>query len=249
MTDWYKIKRILVWTQQVYPPIDPVPTGSIVYYKLKKDLKDYSWNWYDLKASWNNYTQSNGYTTLSWWTHFYNSNQLIVVNPSSSNPYSIVCCLRNFNTNYSNSGYQCQAWVITAYFSWNPQWWYKQHLCIANWYRSYSEPVWTIMKNVLSSTYNDSDTGTWLSITWNDWVHLVVTYNWSKIILYKNWVSVWEKSYPSFASSSYTWICIWYAPYWTSYWPDARYYRWDIKELAIFNRVLTSAEIQTYNWA
>lgn len=57
---WYKVKRRLIWTQQVRPDIWKPWTNTLAYYPFISDLKDYSGNWYD-------------FTTYSWTTTFVNN--------------------------------------------------------------------------------------------------------------------------------------------------------------------------------
>ena len=70
-----KIKKVYLGTQQIRPNNNP---NRLVWYKLNWDLKDSSWNWYDLTNAW-----STTFTTLSSWKqvlNIQNTNEVLPIN-------------------------------------------------------------------------------------------------------------------------------------------------------------------------
>ena len=116
MTDWYKIKKKYVWTQQVRP-------NSWLKLELKLDFsvdttfKDYtywytSWSWLQIDTSngwvtsaWSSYWNGSVYKTISWWAKkVWTRVQFNFLNTSTSSTRWGWICLYPFN---SSLAYWC----------------------------------------------------------------------------------------------------------------------------------------------
>lgn len=81
------------------------------------------------------------------------------------------------------------------------------------------------------------------NVSQNVWTHVACTYNGSTQKIYFNWTEVWSQSYSSSISSDTNSLILWYY-YWQAY--D---FQWNIDEVGIWNRWLTSSEVtELYNW-
>lgn len=231
---------VYIWKERQREPGDK----TVVYYKFNWDIKDYSWNWYDLTGS---PTINNWYITLSG-NRLYNSSSSISWDSSSN--YTVVAWLRNFNTSYSNSLYRCQAWVLSAYTSDLSGSFPLTYLGIANGVAN--TPVWTVMgTNALWTAYADGSwNNTTIMVNGNTWTCVIVTLDRANNMtyFYKNWntsyvfakTGAWTSS-----DSPTTWIQVWIV-WGTSYWGNARYYFGDMGEIILEKKKWTTDEISSY---
>lgn len=237
-------KAVYVWTTKIRPTDWTPWADTIVYYKFNGDIKDYSGNGYHLTG---NPTINNGYITLSA-NQLYNSSSAIAWN--SSYNYTVIAWLRNFNTNYSNSLYRCQAWVLSAYAPSVYNYFPLTYLWIAN--GVWDTPVWTVMgTNALWTTYADGSwNNTWIMVNWSSWTCVLVILDRStnRTTFYKNWsttASFTKTSAWTSWDSPTTWIQVWIV-WWTQYWWNARYYFWDMWEIILEKKKRTMQERTNY---
>lgn len=239
----YKGDELLVWWECITPPND-----IIFYYPLKWDIKDYSWNWYDLtKRNWNLSYNDNTYITVSWSIELINSSSALAVNMNNDS-YTFACTLRNFPTDYWNRWYQPSAWLCLEYFTGTPQW-VKWIWTIANWWnnswsssdRSHRWEVYPECRWWWNSNF------TWVFVTWNQWKKLIYTYNKNtnekKIYLENNaFFSITEST-----KNSWTWVVLFNRPY-GNYDASSRFYHWDAKNFILTKWVWTQEDFDWYLW-
>ena len=243
-----EIKKFLLWQNLIRPKSQP--SDTIFYYPMKWDIKDYSWNGYDLTVrQWSINYNDNTYITVPGSTELVNSSAGIAVDMNNYS-YTFACTLRNFPTNAYDWWYQESAWVCAQYFTGVPQW-VNWILEVNNWWSWWwdswtsAQLAWSISPFFWSCNAWNNDR-TWIYITWSEWKKIICTYD--KTTWVRNmylWTSLtYSKS--SWSKNSWTWVVLFHQPYW-SYWPSYRFYKWDAKNFILTKWVWGSGEIQRYN--
>lgn len=157
MTDWYKIKRVLVWQgweeKQIYPAGWKPWSNTIAYWKYESNLND---------SSWNNHTLSN-YNSISY----------------STNPYAVNLTSSNYlyfnNTDTFNKDFTFNTWVYftSRASSGSPlmsqgSWW-NNHVLYAQVANNGFLWVW-----VFSQDYSWT-----IQVPLNTWTNICVSFNYS----------------------------------------------------------------------
>jgi len=186
MTDWYKIKRVLIWQnweeKQIYPAGWKPWENTIAYYPLNWNANDLSWNG-------NNGTASN-ITWNSWWdggcASFNGSNSYISI-PSLTTP-------SNTTINFRVKTTQSSEWEFIQ-------------LCSS----TQSFEVRIISWKARLELWNNPQTPYQItgSTTINDWVwhNICSTKDWTSYILYVDWTQ--DSTGTSSFSMSYSNNRIW----------------------------------------
>lgn len=247
MTEGYKVKKIYLGNQLVWPDEGWKPSSStVVYFKFDWDVKDYSWNNYNLTIDWWTPTYHSHYITIGW-HRLYNSSSSITWDTSSD--YTVVAWLRNFQTGRESSLYRAQAWILSAYTSSVSTQFSLTYLGVAN--GAYNTPVWTIMwTNALWTYYTEAGNNSGILITWSDWICVVVTLdrNGNVTRFYKNWnaTPVFTKTSAGLSTDTpTTWIQV--GIVWGTNWGwNARYYYGDMWEIILEKRMRSTDEISKY---
>ena len=199
MTDWYKIKRVLVWQnwqeKQIYPAGWKPWSNTIAYYKFNGNWNDSSWNWLNLTM--NNVT----YSTLSSW---------ISVAYFNGSAYWLNTSLSKTLTEWTQSIWICKSRntdseTFTQIGSVSP----------TDWEWSI-KTYWTSTGNIWTTLYYWGFIYRWYNNTWISnwtWIHVVVVWWSGGNKLYVNWQQVtlsyvyWNSS-TSFGSRAFTILSI-----------------------------------------
>jgi hypothetical protein len=232
---WYKVNKIRVGTKQVRP--ETIPTSWLLWYRpLQSDLKDASWNWKDW--SWYSGTGSFGtqwnykwaYVTRASSSPWKSTQHIVTPVVRSSLPISI--CVWICYTQMSDS-----YWLWRGSFtSQNP----NAQYFITQWLRSAdNKNPYAVVNNVGYKLSSSAPTA-------NTWYFIVITYDWSSLKYYLN--GSLTNTLSSSANNIWDWAfrfwCAWYDGNEHAYW----WTTWYIRHCAIYNRVLTDAEVlQFYN--
>jgi hypothetical protein len=232
MTDWYKIKRILVGTQQVYPAGWKPWANTIAYYPLQSDANDYSWNGRNLTNSW---------ITFSDWVGVFNG---------SSQGYYTNQSLFNKSQPFTYS-----VWVNpTSIPSWNSSDWpYASNLVMI--YQSGDKSTHDKMLWLCDSNkwywYNYYNWRCEAYASWvqtNTWNHLVFVFDWTTNTVYLNWAA-WT---PVACWGSYTWYSSATLLIWDSQDTSAtqlKKFYWKLSNVIIESTSWTAQEVSAYyNW-
>jgi hypothetical protein len=233
MTDWYKIKRILVWQwwqeKQVYPAGWKPWANTVAYYPLTSNFNDASWNSRNLTntnvstttLSWvlcAYFNGSNSYLTYSWFA-LWNTARTInlwlnYIRPNSSSDRLWIIHIANPSANTQASLY----WSLWSQIKTSTT------ICTADWYNSSAE----------SQTATISS---WL------WYNLVITQEWTTVKLYLNWdLKFTISSYPNQQA----------APSWRRLWASCRsidinqYFKWYLSSVILENKVWSTDDIANY---
>lgn len=222
---WYKIKRILVGTQQVRP--EKIPTSWLLWYRpLQSDLKDISGN------------GKNG--TWQWWTWWFST-----VGWKTGARVTESSYLRQY---YISTQITTIPWVKTLL-----GWWYFDYLktgtynfeCLMWWATSSSNDAYLWMREwcLIGSTTNmsyvrDDDT---VRSTGTRYC-LAYTQSLTEWKIYLNWNLIKTVSWTYSSNTISSNLLLWAAKY------DGQWMSWYIRHCAIYNRSLTDAEVlQFYN--
>lgn len=221
MTDWYKIKRVLIWQgwveKQIYPAGWKPWANTVAYYPLNSttNFTDQSWNGYDLTNSWGSIT------TFNWVSCAYYS--------GSTSVYSQNTSITFWTTRTINF------WVYVASNRQNPIVWTWAYS-----YWAYSTIVLWLTPNGYASISNYQNY--WLDGTKNlswGWVNMVWVVNWSDWKVYTNWqleLSWW------YTLNSWSQLKIW----WRLGGSGSEYFQWYVNEIILENKERTAQEISDY---
>ena len=242
-----KLSRCYLWDQLLVGGecITP-PNDMLFFYPFNWDIKDYSWNWYDLTINQWSVSFTDDYATTSWnYVELVCNNNNLQVN-TATNDYTFAVTLRNFDTSNRCWIYQASVHICSSY---SRNMWYS--FSIANWWNwwwssSDRSLAWAIMCGWMwwSTWWNNCRTWAW--VTWSEWKKIIGIYDKtnSKSYLYCNWTLIYESS--SWWTASWTWVNLFYTPY-QSYCNDARTYRWDVKNMVMCSKKFTQEDIDRYN--
>jgi len=220
MTDWYKIKRVLIWQgwveKQIYPAGWKPWTNTIAYYPLKEDFNDHKWTW----TSYNLTNNGWSITTFNWVPCAYYS--------GSTSVYSINTSISFWTTRtivfwgyLLNTGTAPVVWTgIYSYNSLSTRavWYWGSKASISN-YQNY----W------MDGTSN---------VYWK-WVNIVWISDWSKMELYVNW-----QLEASWSNTLYAWsqLKIW----WRLWGMWSEYFTWYVNEIILEDKAWTTQEVLDY---
>ena len=234
---WYKVKKIRVGTKIVRP--ETIPLNWLLWYRpLQSDLKDASWNWKD----WSWYSGTGSFETVWWktWARMTVSNTTYSLS-SQHIITSLTYCQRPISICY---------WIYPYTANDN-------YPMIWNWDTSTSSIILTVASNPrrIVSYLNWNSFGRYKA---NDYTLTLNAWNCIWFSSDANWTQ-WYISWQPVASSLYDWtypttlVSSWlnvkigswqYSGYWSKY----HWVNWIMREVAIYNRVLTDAEVlQFYN--
>ena len=183
MTDWYKIKKVLIWQgwveKQIYPAGWNPWANTLLYLPLESDIKDYSWNNRDVSTnSW--MTQSTVWGKAcyvvgnTWWINLWTW-ALSWIKPSTN---QFTFSLR-INVSSTSSPNRC-------YFEW----------AVYNQYRLYLGREYNTKKPRFLVIKNNADNMTVMNnAAWdNQWSLITFTINDGTVNFYINWVK--DSHYP-----------------------------------------------------
>lgn len=231
MTDWYKIKRILVrqnnQEKQIYPAKykrEPDASRTLLYLPLESDATDMSWN------SRTTTTSSVTYTTVGWvtsshvWTTWW-----ISVWPewfiSASESRQTISFL--YYSTYSSTS------ARRIMFEWRNE---NVSFCVFtdNWSTYFK--FWYVWGDYT------------IPFTANSWNVITITWDSSAFKFYKNGSLVTTRSWSSTPWRSWTYTTVkaqnvmcWRD--WPSYWESCN---WNMRELIFENKVRTAQEVSDY---
>lgn len=219
---WYKVKRIMLGTQQVRPSL-PIPTDWLLaYYPLKSDANDHK---SDLWVSWTTYNGTWGWTA-NYWTVWWKtaalfskwSNYINTWLTRTSTPTSIALFF------YHTTGNDWETPIGNP--SWNSQYWYA--IRSGNSGTAWRVNNWTWTNKVIPAQNS------------NEWINLVLTIDSWHTEVYKDWVSIFSENTGTNAS----WGSFYIASYWTctGYWFNGY-----IRDVMIFNKILTAQDALNYS--
>ena len=219
---WYKIKRILVGTNQVRPSWWTPWANTIAYYPLTENLNDYSGHWYNWSFSSWTITYQNGYATLNSASITFNGSNWYKYNDNLT-----ICYWWRRKSTWN-------IWISIWWWNWpspyDKGWWLQIYSYSSSWW------IWAEHVNYTSgSTPSNYSTGIASFDTTNR--HLwVVTYNNStqKMTLYINLQQVKQVS-----AGSWTRL-----PYWAIVWQG--WSNWDMSNIIFENKARTAQEISEY---
>ena len=221
MTDWYKIKRVLIWQnnqeKQIYPATWNPWANTVAYYPLTDDFNDHKWSWtlYNLT--------NNGWslTTLSW----------------------VKCAYYNWSSYSSNSSisfWSTRTLLAWCYLLWN---WMIAYTGTYNSSRYnllalFSNNSWKLNVSDLQVTwFNTSSTylNQWVLLAW-----IVDGQSTSTMKMYINW-SLYNESSRNYWSTDTSWLWVW-----RKYDINSDYLTWYISNLIIENKAWTAQEVLDY---
>jgi len=186
-----EIKKIVVFpdgvTEKQIRPVWWKPwVNTIAYYPLNSTYtnKDQSWN------------NRNGTTT---WTLTYSDNYCQF---TSGNYISIPTSIP-----YGTNPFTLSIWFNSPNVSWHQNWFYNQFHSRTN-----DSAIWLFVNagqlGFWSKWNNDRNNIT--SISANTWYNAIITYNWSTLTCYVNWIQVGTKTRTiSTTTPNYSWIGRW----------------------------------------
>ena len=225
MTDWYKIKRVLIWQngeeKQIYPAAWWKPwANTVAYYPLKSNFNDASWNGRNLSNSWATIT------TLGW----------------------VPCAYYNWSSYSSNSWYSLtyprtiSLWGYNTNTTSNYYWWL---IHISN-NSITSAPSWSLwIQYIWSWTVTPADwssTSAEIRVSISSWWHnIVCTENTSRLVtIYVDWTYKWATTYSTPAQ-----------PNWWAIWCKfdrllSEKLKWYLSNIILENKVRTAQEISDY---
>jgi hypothetical protein len=196
MTDWYKIKRILVGTQQVYPAGWKPWANTVMYFPFKEDQTDKIWS-ATINVTWTK-------DSVIWYTFDKQWDLLVNNRPTTCRFVSVWV-----RYNQSHWAYVQAPWTYIGQILYN----------FSHWESSYVKKfqIQTARSNWTLST--EQNTTTWV------WYHLAMWYDWSKVVAYLNWSKVWETTVSAYTSWTMRFWCdinetvseyIWESVCWTA---------------------------------
>lgn len=220
------VKEIFVWTTKVRPAGYTPTSNTVAYYPLNWDVKDYSWNWYNLTET------PVSYDTLQSWikvAYYSWRRQSWVPSGVGMSLYS-QSLPKTYNVWIKGVQYQSNT-IQIFYLLWS--WSYR----VCDLY---------IQSNTVGASFWN---GSWWntatvssSFALNTRYNVVVTYNNSTNIVsfYKNWTLIWSVNNGWYVNWSwYSWWTIWYSQSNTS---SASY----LSNVILENKAWTAQEVSDY---
>ena len=234
MTDWYKIKRVLIWQwwveKQIYPAGWKPNANTIAYFPLENNSNEGSWKTVTSSDS------SVSYSTL-WWVK--------CANVSSNG--GITCTTSVFDWSGSYTEQTMSFWLYqNAMPSWTSRWafeWEKQN--------TYSFYFLCRSNNVYRYEWNNAWSTIDVSIPSSDiwkWVYFTLVNSSSWKYMYKNWVQIWSWTWSSRPRwSRHSSFQEANRILWTRTWPnDWESLNWWLRELIFEKKCWTAQEISAY---
>jgi len=188
-----------------------------------------SWTYYDLSWNWINLTATDVITTRLQQHKINNFNWTSsrITTPSWANALDFTWSSVEFSINFWINTSDTW-WYIFAWTDWDNAPWYWIWINLWPWAVS-----WQI------SLYDWNWIQTWITINDSKWKFVSFTKSWANIKIYINWALLFSSSWWWNPTSYTTWTRdIMRSSNW------ANYISWLLKDLIIYNKVLTSLEIQ-----
>lgn len=223
MTDWYKIKRVLIWQNGQEKQVRPAGwhpwANTIAYYPLTSTstVNDLSWNNYNLTQSW----------TITYWTNvwvdcaYFNWGYLSAT----------IAWLPQWGTDRTASVYvyitKTQCWILS--------WWANST------YNKFCRYYWGFNSNWLAATsyqWTDLNSSTYISGWWHHIVLLVRS--WVRE-LYIDWVQNTTLNKSSTTNTSWTNFEMWRLDYASDF-----MFQSYMSNVIIENKARTAQEISDY---
>ena len=196
-------------------------TNTITYCKLAADSKDevsgsnYSNVWVTFgTAGWV------GGAYFNWWnnqSYLYDDNIASLPQGASVRTIGFWIYDTKGDVSWENIAFWCGNWASNQMVS----------------FGQYNGSVWPRL-----SQYWQLSTGSWRE--YNKWLLYIITYDWSKFSIYKNWTLLWEWTYS--IATSWTKVRLWW---WTTRWND-NYFKWYMREMFIENKLWTAEMAQRF---
>ena len=223
MTDWYKIKRVLIWQgwveKQIYPATWNPGSNTIAYYTFdEQNLNDSSWN--NNNASWYNWAWS--YVSVGWW---YCAN--LWWSHAIDLPFTVA-----WLTNWTMNIWMNVQWTKTISWILGTRTWQTGTFHM-NYIYNFSWRTWI---NITVNPESDID-WSWVLTTWN-WYNIVATKSWTTYSIYIN-SSLWA-SWTRWEFTDTNTLCLG-----TTY-DNTRCFNWYLDSAIFENKAWSADEITAY---
>ena len=197
MVDWYKIKRRYLWENLIWgspTPISPIDllTDVIYYYKMQGNGDNYTW------------TAAEALSTTTWtvtyWDNYATLTSAVLRNNALTYTGSKQTIWIRINMTSGNDQ------TISAGFDGNGvQWW----------------GMWVYTTSCAIVVSGSAYSVNMSTLVWAGWHFVVITFDWSGAVAYRDWVSIWTIT-RAWSVRSTKWISIWRFGY------SSTFYNWDL---------------------